>query len=118
MSCLAALQIRSQELRSNRERTPFFSFALNEFEGLESEKGDRTQPSDFMVSALLSLSSYVLGPDMIALDVTSHSASDGESDIMLLCDEYRVRSECSGPRVVPCVDVCLHECMNTVTHHL
>ena len=89
LSCLANRKLLiSQELRSiDRSRAnSFFSFLSpgKIWRGLSLIKGDRsTQPSDFMVSALLSLSSYVLGPDMMALDVKSHSASDGESDIIL-----------------------------------
>ena len=82
--CFANPKSRTQIDRSRANS--FFSFVWKDLEGLESEKGDRTQPSEFMVSALRSLSSYVLGPDMIALDVKSHSASDGESDRILRRD--------------------------------
>ena len=70
-----------------------------------------------MVSALLSLSSYVLGPDMIALDVKSHSASDGESDIIL---RRMTNIACGGlnVQVLASFPVWTYVCMNTVTQHL
>ena len=75
-----------------------------------------------MVSALLSLSSYVLGPDGTALDVKSHSASDGESETInfatnIACGLNVIKViafpvwTCGRVDVWTCgrVDVCLHE---------
>ena len=69
-----------------RANSFFFSLSLSPgegFEGLESETGNRTPPTRFTFSALLSLPSYVLGPDKIVLDVKSPSASDGGRNTIL-----------------------------------
>ena len=58
-----------------------------------------------MVSALLSLSSYVLGPDGTALDVKSHSASDGESETINFATNIACGLNCNKGHRVPCVDV-------------